>query len=199
MFSISTTRNIFNRICRPEKLLCFTGIFIFSIIALSACENSSKEIQDLTSKNLSVEEARNVDINYTLGGKARAKLLSALMLRYQETLAYVEFPKKLHVDFYNDSSGVDSRLDAFYGKYFETQSKVYLKDSIRITNTKGDTLYCDELWWDRARVKNEFYTAPVYNYVLKADRRIGIFNMSFDQMNGLGTPQDLDNYLKKKH
>ena len=80
------------------------------------------------------------------------------MLRYQETLAYVEFPKKLHVDFYNDSSGVDSRLDAFYGKYFETQSKVYLKDSIRITNTKGDTLYCDELWWDRARIKNEFYT-----------------------------------------
>ena len=155
MFSISITRNIFNR---TEKLLCFTGIFIFSIIALSACENSSKEIQDLTSKNLSVEEARNVDINYTLGGKARAKLLSALMLRYQETLAYVEFPKKLHVDFYNDSSGVDSRLDAFYGKYFETQSKVYLKDSIRITNTKGDTLYCDELWWDRARVKNEFYT-----------------------------------------
>ena len=23
---------------------------------------------------------------------------------------------------------------------------------------KGDTLYCDELWWDRNRTGNEFYT-----------------------------------------
>ena len=125
---------------------------------MTACENTNKELQELTSRNLGVEEAQNVDINYTLGGKAKAKLLSPLMLRIQDTLPYVEFPKKLHVDFYNDTSGVDSRLDALYGKYFETQSKVFLRDSIRIINTKGDTLYCNELWWDRARIKNEFYT-----------------------------------------
>ena len=93
-----------------------------------------------------------------MGGKAKAKLLSPLMLRVQENVPYVEFPKTLHVDFYNETGSVDSRLDALYGKYFETQSKVFLKDSVVVINVLGDTLYCNELWWDRNRTGSEFYT-----------------------------------------
>jgi LPS export ABC transporter protein LptC len=132
--------------------------FILGCIFLSSCENSKKDIDDLTSKKLGVEEATNVDINYTLGGRPKAKLLSPLMWRVQDTLPYVEFPKKLHVDFYDDSGNVQSKLDALYGKYFESKSLVFLKDSVRVINIKGDTLYCNELYWDRARVGREFYT-----------------------------------------
>ncbi len=145
----------------PEKYikpLSFAVIGMLCMLFLPACENTSKELKDLSNKSLGIEEAKDVDINYTLGGKARAKLRSPLMLRVQDTLPYVEFPKKLHVDFFNDTAGVDSRLDALYGKYYESQSRVYLKDSIRIINTKGDTLYCNELWWDRTKAGNEFYT-----------------------------------------
>ncbi len=138
-------------------LLCIAAGLSTAVLLLS-CENDKKELQEYNSKNLNIEELKNVDINYTLGGKAKAKLLSPLMLRVQEDMPYVEFPKKLHVDFYNDSAGIDSRLDALYGKYFETQSKVFLKDSVKIINVAGDTLYCNELWWDRNRVGNEFYT-----------------------------------------
>jgi hypothetical protein len=35
---------------------------------------------------------------------------------------------------------------------------VFLKDSVRITNRLGDTLYCEELYWDRSRLNKEFYT-----------------------------------------
>ncbi len=132
--------------------------FISGCIFLSACENNTAVVDQLNSKRLGVEEAKNVDINYTLGGKAKAKLLSPLMYRVQDTIPYVEFPKKLHVDFYNDSAGVDSRLDALYGKYYESQSKVFLKDSVKVVNVLGDTLYCDELWWDRSKKDHEFYT-----------------------------------------
>ena len=132
--------------------------FTTGCIFLSACENNTATVDQLNSKRLGVEEAKNVDINYTLGGKAKAKLLSAVMYRVQDTVPYVEFPKKLHVDFYNDSSGVDSRLDALYGKYFETQSKVFLRDSVKVINVLGDTLFCDELWWDRSKKDHEFYT-----------------------------------------
>lgn len=124
----------------------------------SSCENTGGELSSMSSRNLGVEEIKNADINYTLGGKAKAKLLSPLMLRVQEINPYVEFPKTLHVDFYNDSGHVDSRLDALYGKYFETQSKVFLKDSVVIINVLGDTLYCNELWWDRNKLGTEFYT-----------------------------------------
>lgn len=132
--------------------------FIWGCIFLSACENNAALVDQLNSKRLGVEEAKNVDINYTLGGKAKAKLLSPLMYRVQDTIPYVEFPKKLHVDFYNDSAGVDSRLDALYGKYYESQSKVFLRDSVKVVNVLGDTLYCDELWWDRSKKDHEFYT-----------------------------------------
>lgn len=132
-------------------------LILFSLLLFS-CENTDKELQDMSSKNLGIEEVKNADINYTLGGKAKAKLLSPLMLRVQDVNPYVEFPKKLHVDFYNDTGSVDSRLDALYGKYFETESKVFLKDSVVVINVLGDTLYCQELWWDRNRTGFEFYT-----------------------------------------
>lgn len=45
------------------------------------------------------------------------------------------------------------------------------------------------------RTNNEFYTCPVYNYLIKEKQRIGIYNISAQQMHGLGTPQDLQHYL----
>ncbi|MEJ7559234.1 MAG: glycosyltransferase family 2 protein [Pedobacter sp.] len=45
------------------------------------------------------------------------------------------------------------------------------------------------------RVNNEFYTCPVYNYSISHGMKIGIFNIDFDQMHGLGTPEDLEKYL----
>lgn len=48
------------------------------------------------------------------------------------------------------------------------------------------------------RVNNEFYTCPVYNYIIKDGRRVTIYNIDFEQMYGLGTPDDLEKYLKVK-
>lgn len=150
----------------PTMFTSTTGRFRFRFIAgflalasLSACENNPEVVKTISSKNLGVEEAIQVDINYTLAGKAKAKLLSPLMLRVQDTMPYVEFPKSLHVDFYNDSTRVESILDARYGKYMESQSKILLRDSIRFIGLKnGDTLYCNELFWDRNRPVFQFYT-----------------------------------------
>ncbi len=45
------------------------------------------------------------------------------------------------------------------------------------------------------RINNEFYVCPVYNYALRENKKIGIYNILFDQMHGTGTPEDLDKYL----
>lgn len=134
------------------------SILTCTIMLLVSCGNSDKELDDYNFKALGVEEIKDADINYTLGGNAKAKLRSPLMLRVQDASPYVEFPKKLHVDFFNESGAVESRLDALYGKYYEMESKVFLKDSVKVINVMGDTLYCNELWWDRSRKGNEFYT-----------------------------------------
>ena len=45
------------------------------------------------------------------------------------------------------------------------------------------------------RVNNEFYTCPTYNYAIKEGAKIGIYNIDFKQMHGIGTPEDLKLYL----
>lgn len=135
-----------------------TYVALALTMLLVSCGNSDKDVDEFNRKSLGIEEIVNADINYTLAGKAKAKLLSPLMLRVQESVPYVEFPKKLHVDFFNETGVVESKMDALYGKYFEQQSKVFLKDSVRVINVNGDTLYCNELWWDRSRIGSEFYT-----------------------------------------
>jgi LPS export ABC transporter protein LptC len=48
-------------------------------------------------------------------------------------------------------------MDALYGKYYQAQDKVFLRDSVVVKNiVKGDTLRCKELWWDQHTEK--FYT-----------------------------------------
>ena len=81
------------------------------------------------------------------------------MLRVQDTMPYYEFPKTLEAHFYNDQQQVESILTANYAKYKESQSLVFLKDSVKVVNLqKGDTLYCMELFWDRNRTGTEFFT-----------------------------------------
>jgi len=46
------------------------------------------------------------------------------------------------------------------------------------------------------RVNNEFYTCPVYNYLIAEGKKILIYDIKSSQMHGLGTPEDLINYLR---
>lgn len=45
------------------------------------------------------------------------------------------------------------------------------------------------------RSNNEFYNAPVYNYLIRDGSKIGIYEIQESQMHGLGTPEDLEVYL----
>jgi LPS export ABC transporter protein LptC len=135
------------------------AVLILSCIFLLSCENDESKVRNLNSTKTGVEEAKTITLNYTIGGKTKAILTSPLMLNVQESIPYVEFPKTLHVDFYNDSAKIESKLNAHYGRYKQYQSIVYLKDSVVVINMeKGDTLICDELYWDRSKTGNEFYT-----------------------------------------
>jgi hypothetical protein len=46
------------------------------------------------------------------------------------------------------------------------------------------------------RHNNEFYVCPVFNQAVEDKKKIKIFNIDSDKMWGLGTPEDLDRFLK---
>lgn len=151
-----------------------------------SCENDIREVQNLNKKSISVEEGKQIESLLSEGGKIKAKLMAPLMLRYQTDTPKVEFPKTLHVDFYNDSTKVDSKVFAKYGRYLENENKVFLRDSVVVFDMKGDTLFCKELYWDQ--LKSIFYTdknvilhqpnQKVYGKGMRADQNFKWFTIN---------------------
>ncbi|TDH20889.1 LPS export ABC transporter periplasmic protein LptC [Segetibacter sp. 3557_3] len=121
-----------------------------------SCENDMSAVQELSKKKIGVEEAKNIESYLSQDAKLKAKLTAPSMLRYQFDTPKVEFPKSLHVNFYNDSLKVESELSADYGRYLENENKVFLRDSVVVFNKVGDTLHCKELYWDQRQ--ESFYT-----------------------------------------
>lgn len=137
-----------------------TAALLWSCFFLLGCENDLNKVKDLANRPLNVESMDSITSFISQGGRIKAKLSSVYLLRTQDTLPRIEFPKKLHVDFYNDSLQLESFLNAKYGRYYEGRNQVFLRDSVKVFNIKGDTLWTDELWWDQLQQK--FYTDKAF-------------------------------------
>ena len=145
-----------------HKKIFYAAAFFTGCCFVCGCENDEKKINNLTKKVVMKEEATNIESYLSQSGKMKAKLKAPLMLRVADDTVYVEFPKTMHVDFYDDSTKVETWLDSKYGKYYENLGKVYLRDSVIVITTKGDTLRSPDLWWDQNT--RLFYTDKYAEY-----------------------------------
>jgi LPS export ABC transporter protein LptC len=161
------------------KTIITQAALFSSCLFFFSCENDQKTIDEWTGKRVLVEEARNVETFLSQQGVLKAKLVAPIMIRQQSDTIYTEFPKKLHVDFYDTAAVRESWLDARYGKYFENLNKVLLRDSVVVINIKGDTLQTSELWWDQNTKK--FYTDKVVRIAQKTKNIYGGKGMVADQ------------------
>jgi LPS export ABC transporter protein LptC len=143
-------------------LIIYAAALFMSCCFVSSCENSQEDIDRYTRNKVMQEEAIQIESYISQEGKMKAKLTAPLMMRVMADTQYVEFPRSLHVDFYNDSTKIETFLDSKYGKYFENLNKVYLRDSVVVITLKGDTLRCHDLWWDQD--KEIFYTDSIATY-----------------------------------
>jgi dTDP-glucose pyrophosphorylase len=55
--------------------------------------------------------------------------------------------------------------------------------------------YAEKMIKKDVRVNNEFYVCPVFNQAIEDNKEIRVFNIK--KMWGLGTPEDLNNFLKE--
>jgi LPS export ABC transporter protein LptC len=161
-----------------HKRFFYQAAILCSCLFFYSCENDVDEVNKWNTKKVMVDEVYTAQIIFSQGGDLKAKLKAPLMLRYQADTIAVEFPKTLHVDFFDSSGKKESQLDALYGKYFESLNKVLLRDSVVVSNIKGDTLKTPELWWDQNTRK--FYTDSAVN-LRTADKTIFGKGMQADQ------------------
>ncbi|WP_018616238.1 LPS export ABC transporter periplasmic protein LptC [Segetibacter koreensis] len=138
------------------RIFKIAAAFFLGCFFVCSCENDIREVQNLNQKTLGIEEAKGIESYLSQDGKVKAKLTAPLMLRYQLDTPKVEFPNSLRVDFFDDSTKVESKLFSKYGRYLENENKVFLRDSVVVFNMSGDTLFCKELYWDQN--KAIFYT-----------------------------------------
>jgi NDP-sugar pyrophosphorylase family protein len=67
----------------------------------------------------------------------------------------------------------------------------YFKTGEMFVNGALDMIVANE------RVNGEFYTCPTYNYLINDGKKIGIFEIPFESMHGIGTPDDLNCYVRE--
>ena len=147
---------------KKYKRIFYTAALLISCFFVYSCENKQRDIDVWLKDKVMTEEAVNIESYISNEGKMKAKLTAPVMYRVLADTQYIEFPGTMHVDFYDDSTKIETWLDCKYGKYFESLNKVYLRDSVIVITLKGDTLRCHDLWWDKT--KEIFYTDSVATY-----------------------------------
>jgi hypothetical protein len=128
--------------------------FMSSCFFMASCENNINDLKALSANTGGIDIGKDVAIYMSQGGKMNAKLTAPIMKKYlQDSGKMVEFPNSIKVDFYKDSTKIDSKLRADYANYVQEQNKFFLKGNVIVYTTKGDTLWCKEMYWDQATSK----------------------------------------------
>jgi LPS export ABC transporter protein LptC len=147
--------NLFKQKRFQNTLNVLQGIlFLF----IASCRNDTKEIHDLMSKTAMQEDkAYGVTIIYSDNAKVKARLFATEFIHNEVTKpSYYDAKKGLKMEFYNDSTQVESTLTAKYARYYEQQGNILIRDSIVIVNKKGERLNTEELVYNQKLKK--FYT-----------------------------------------
>jgi hypothetical protein len=93
-------------------------------IVVVGCENSQKDIDELFTERPLQEVGKDIDSYLSQDGKIKARLRAPMMIRSMVVdTQLVLFPNKLHCDFFNDSTELETWVDAKHGKYYENLNK----------------------------------------------------------------------------
>lgn len=127
-------------------------------LLLLSCSNKTKDIKDLMSKSaLQEDKAYGVTIIYSESAKIKARLFANEFIHNEAAKPpYYDAKKGLRMEFYNDSTMVESTLTARYARYYEQEGNILIRDSIIVVNKKGEELRTEELVYNQKLKK--FYT-----------------------------------------
>ena len=136
-----------------KYLVKYTLLVLSLYFLLASCEkNDLKKVAGFTGKDtIPSQIANDITVIYSDSAKVKARLTSPKMIQYITGDQNTEMPIGLKVLFYNDSLKAVSSLRADYGIRYPAKYLIKVTGNVVVSNTKGDTLHTEELFWDENR------------------------------------------------
>lgn len=100
-----------------------------------------------------VESASVIRILYSDSAKVQVEIIAKELNHYETENPYIEMPKGLTANFFDDSMHVKSKLTADYGIRYEREQKMEVRKNVVVVNEKGETLNTEHLTWDERTEK----------------------------------------------
>lgn len=160
------------------------------VISLSGCENDLSKVEKIASNEVSlpVETSKTVELIYSDSSIVRAKLTTPVLKFFKVSNAYHEMPNGLYVEFYGPNNNIESTLSAKYGRKFQNQGIIEVKDSVVVINDKGERLDTERLIWNEKTKK--IYTKSFVRITTQKDIMFG---------EGMEANQNFTNYKIYKY
>lgn len=128
---------------------------ILSLLFLfSACENDMEKVK-FYGKGLKdpQEMAKNIKILYSDSARVKLELIAPVLNHYQTENPYIEMPKGLVANFFDENQIVKSHLKADYGIRYEREQRMEARKNVVVVNEKGEQLNTEHLIWDEQKQK----------------------------------------------
>lgn len=107
------------------------------------------EVNEFKEEKLELSEiGEKVEILYSELGHVKVKILAENMSRRFDDEA-LEFNDGLRVYFYNEQKEIESKLRANYGKIYDNQNEILVRDDVVVVNVEGEKLNSEELIWKK--------------------------------------------------
>jgi LPS export ABC transporter protein LptC len=141
------------------------GLYVFGCLGLllaSSCENSLKQIQEISAQEVSkpVQRTVGVEMIYSDSGEVKARMLTPLLLQYKpespdssKEKAYDEMPKGVKVILFDKGLQPNSTITSEYAIQRTNEKLIELRKNVVATNAKGDVFTSDELIWNQLTQK----------------------------------------------
>lgn len=126
------------------------GSWLVAAVLLSSCTNDLNQIQRITYDPKSPNEvSKNMSIYFADYGYAKINIFAKLAETYANPHVTI-LKDSLKVDFFDENGEISSTLTAKYGEVNHETAKIFVRDSVQLTNHKDQrTMYTSVLYWNQ--------------------------------------------------
>lgn len=130
-------------------------IVLVGTIMLLSCKNDIRKVSRITeSENLPEMSGENLAMTYSDSARVKYRVYTPLYYKiHTEDEEYDEFPKGIHVVYYDKEGKVIGEIRSNYAKNHIQKALWEARDQVVVENDQGKRLETELLFWDTAKEK----------------------------------------------